>query len=552
MHRVMVIGLDGATYELIDPWINKGKLENLERLMNEGTRSILYSTPNPNSGPAWTSSITGVNPGKHGIFGFGVRDIKSGYRLKLANSTSIKAKTLPLILTEYGLESIMINVPVSYPPYKIRGLLISGMLTPIQANSFTYPRHLQKELFNFVPNYITEVSPFNFNLNRTEGKCLYKDALIESIRLRTRALKILMDKNDWDFFMAVFSELDRIQHNFWAEMDSKHPLHNQKDKSLNYAIFEVYKELDTAIGILTDNIPSNTDVIIISDHGFGSYEKIFHMNKFLEKSGFLRFRKQKSKLGKEFRYILRKIPYLKRILGLIKKEKDKKKDYMNIIDPRAEVKKIISWIPEDIIDWNNTKAFADQYGIRINLRGREPAGIIRPGKEEKELFLELKKELLNLKFPYTRKPVFTNVKHRREVYSGPFIELGPDLITFMDVGAPHPGFKTSEIFSDSTLATGSHKKEGILIAWGEGIKKGYIKDRANIMDVTPTICYRLQVPLTPEMDGTVLNIFEEDVDNDYLLKRKGTSFRKRIKKEVYRVEQELEIKKRLKNLGYID
>lgn len=102
MGKILVIGLDGATFDLIGPWIKEGKLPNLRSMQDDGTMSTLNSTPFPSSGPAWVSSVTGINPGKHGIFGFGLRDKQSNYRLQLANSTSIKAKTLPLLLTEYG------------------------------------------------------------------------------------------------------------------------------------------------------------------------------------------------------------------------------------------------------------------------------------------------------------------------------------------------------------------------------------------------------------------------------------------------------------------
>jgi len=243
MGRILVIGLDGATFEVIEPLISEGKLPTIERLLREGTRAVLESTAFPHSAPAWTSCMTGVNPGKHGVFGFGVRDDQNNYRFQLPNSTTVRAKTLPRLLSEYGKYSVLINEPISFPPYPINGTIISGMLTP-QGARFTFPPEFQQELLKGVPNYVTEVSPFDFDLENTAGKGAYAAALFDTIQARTQAAQFLMEKETWDFFMVVFTELDRVQHHFWAEMDKSHLFHHQKDSSLNRVIPRTYEALD--------------------------------------------------------------------------------------------------------------------------------------------------------------------------------------------------------------------------------------------------------------------------------------------------------------------
>jgi predicted AlkP superfamily phosphohydrolase/phosphomutase len=268
MGRILVIGLDGATFEVIDPLIKEGKLPTIGRLLREGSHAILESTPFPHSAPAWTSCMTGVNPGKHGVFGFGVRDDQNNYRFQLPNSTTVKAKTLPRLLSEHGKVSVLINEPISYPPYPINGTIISGMLTP-QGERFTFPPEFQDELLKEVPNYVTEVSPFDFDLETTAGKGAYAEALFDTIRARTKATLLLMERKAWNFFMVVFTELDRMQHHFWAEMDRSHLFHHQRDPSLNRMIPKTYEALDEAVRIITEARPSDAQIFVVSDHGAG-------------------------------------------------------------------------------------------------------------------------------------------------------------------------------------------------------------------------------------------------------------------------------------------
>jgi predicted AlkP superfamily phosphohydrolase/phosphomutase len=553
MSRILVIGLDGATFDLIKPFVREGNLPHLKRLIEDGTSAILESTPFPHSAPAWTSCITGVNPGKHGVFGFGVRDSSNSYRFQLPNSTSVGAKTLPLLLTEYGKRSILINEPLSFPPYRINGFIISGLLTP-GGKTFTYPAELQEELLSAVPDYVTEVSPFDFDLGFSEGKSAYAEALYASIRARTKAAKLFMEREKWDFFMVVFTELDRIQHRFWAEMERSHLFHQEKDASLNPMIFKTYQELDKSVQTLVDGLKEGTFVFIVSDHGFGPLEKVFYANKFLEEGAFLKLKtKGFSDILGVLKRIATRIPGAKmayeHLHGL---KQSKRKKFVENIDPRHYQQKIERWVVEEMVDWSKTRAFTDQYGIRINMKDREPKGIVTPGKEADLLIEELKRQLLELKFPHNGRPVFTDMKGGKQVYHGPFAANAPDLVTFMDVGNPHPAYHAKSLFGDSRATTGAHRKDGIFIAWGPGIRENHPLGRANIVDIAPTACYTLEIPLTSEMDGVVLEIFKEGLDIHRLSRVRGTSMVKKGEQVTYTPDQESEIKRQLKGLGYLD
>ena len=553
MGRILVIGLDGATFEVIEPLIREGRLPTIERLLREGTRAILESTPFPHSAPAWTSCMTGVNPGKHGVFGFGVRDDQNNYRFQLPNSTTVKAKTLPRLLSEYGKVSVLINEPISFPPYPINGTIISGMLTP-QGERFTFPPEFQQELLKVVPNYVTEVSPFDFDLESTAGKAAYAEALFGTIHARTQAAQFLMEKETWDFFMVVFTELDRMQHHFWAEMDRSHLFHHQKDSSLNAMIPRTYEALDEAVRIITEAQPSDTQVLVVSDHGAGPLEKVFYMNKFLEERGFLTLKSPMlSRKQNPIKALIRKIPGTEAVYNrLARLDRKRKRQSIKASDPRHYRQKIAQWVAEETVDWDRTQAFTDHYGIRINRKGREPKGIVSPGEESQKILNDLREQLLGLRFPHNGRPVITDLREGQEVYRGPFAHRAPDLITFMGVGNPHPSYFAREVFRDSLVTTGAHMRDGIFIAWGPGIRQNHSLGRVNIVDVAPTATYTLGIPLTPEMDGEVLDIFEQGLDLSRVSDRRGTSMVLQERDMTYTPEQESEIKDQLKSLGYLD
>jgi predicted AlkP superfamily phosphohydrolase/phosphomutase len=552
MKRILVIGLDGATFNVIEPLIQEGRLPVMKRLLREGTSAVLESTPFPHSAPAWTSCFTGVNPGKHGVFGWGVRGDQSSYRFQLSNSLLIKAKTLARLLSEYGKYSVVMNDPVSYPPYPIKGSIISGMLTP-QGEGFTFPPELQQELLKAVPDYVTEVSPFDFDLDTHAGLSAYAEALFRAIRARTRAAKLLMDTKQWDFFAVVFTELDRIQHHFWGEKTATLLPLSQKDESLGWVIPRAYEILDESIRLLLEDVPKDTQLFVVSDHGFGPMESTFYMNKFLEERGFLKLRENKS-LGKKslVRTMVRRIPGTKAIYNQLTRLKQRKRlNPLKGSDPRHYRQKMEQWVSEELVEWDQTKAFTDHYGIRINMQGREPKGIVAPGQETQKLLVKIKLELLDLKFPHNGKPVFIRIEEGKNVYHGPFADRGPDLVTFMEVGNPHFSHHVKSCFGESRGTRGGHKKEGIFIGWGMDIHRGCRLRDASIMDIAPTVLYALGIPLTPEMDGVVLDLFEGGLEAEKLSQRQGCSMVKDDSQTEYTPEQEEEIKNRLKGLGYL-
>ncbi|HEY3138645.1 MAG TPA: alkaline phosphatase family protein, partial [Blastocatellia bacterium] len=218
--KTVIIGLDGATFDIINPLASAGRLPVLSRLMKEGTSAPLRSTILPNSFPGWASCTTGTSEGMHGVFSPFIKNPGS-YAVRAMSGRDIMTRPVWDIVTEHGGRSVVLNVPTTYPPEPINGLMVTGMLTPGRASEFSYPASLKNELLAEFPNYVIEPE-------RIPDKHARAKEFRRTIELRERALRFLMQRGEWDFLMVVFSVLDRAQHDYWADMDPSHPRHDSK------------------------------------------------------------------------------------------------------------------------------------------------------------------------------------------------------------------------------------------------------------------------------------------------------------------------------------
>src|SRR5258708_3423230 len=237
--KTVVIGLDGATFDIIQPLADAGRLPVLARLMREGASAPLRSTLLPNSFPGWASCTTGTSEGMHGVFSPFIKN-QSNYSVRAMSGRDIMTRPIWDIVSEQGGRSLVVNVPTTYPPERLNGFMVTGMLTPSRASDFTYPVELKADLLAKVPDYVIEPG-------RNPDKVARADEFRHAIDVHERGLAYLMDREDWDFVMIVFSVLDRAQHDYWADMDPAHPRHDPKTPFRGF-IHEVYERLDAAVG----------------------------------------------------------------------------------------------------------------------------------------------------------------------------------------------------------------------------------------------------------------------------------------------------------------
>jgi predicted AlkP superfamily phosphohydrolase/phosphomutase len=520
-NRVIVIGLDGATLDLIYPGVKEGKLPTFEKIMKNGAHGKLRTIIPPHSGPAWSSFMTGKNPGKHNVFDF-MRQKKGTYNLEPVSSNEIRADTIWDILSKNDKKVVVVNVPVTYPPKKVNGIMVTGMLTPPNAKQFTYPDEFREELKTAVENYII----FPQEVFSKENVDTYRKCLHDTIEKREKLLFHLIKNKEWDFFMFVFMETDIIQHGMFSTLDEKHPQYDKDFAEKNKAqILNVYQKMDKILKNILDyidkNINENTYLIIMSDHGAGPLYNFFNVNNFLVDEGLIKFKKNVSTKLKLFMFktgftvkILYKL-FLRLRIGYLRHK----------LGQRGTVYQTLRklFLSLDNIDWENTKAYCrGSFGqININLKNRESQGIIPPGVEYEQLRDEIIGLLKDVKNPYTGEKIIGEIYKKEELYSGDYLKKSPDIIflpkVLTTIPFAHFEFGSNNILERAYGTTGSHRMDGVVFIYGDGIKKSKEIKGAKLIDLAPTILSMLNSPIPTDMDGQILKeLFEE---NSELAKR---------------------------------
>jgi predicted AlkP superfamily phosphohydrolase/phosphomutase len=561
--KVFVLGLDGATFDLIDPLVAAGELPNLAAIIRDGARADMDSTIPHHSAPAWTSFATGKGPGKHGILGF-TKMMPNSYKLELVYGSDNKARALWDVAGEKGKKVIVVNIPMTYPPRPVNGLLISGLDAPSTNTNFTYPRELREEIMRVSPHYKINLHLGGY-LHNDKRRVKALDMILGAIEARLQAVLHLMEKHPWDLFSVRFNAPDNVQHQFWKFMDTDHPLHSKESpEALKNAIRSVYRALDKAVGAICEKIDKdNTTLLLMSDHGAGPcIGKCIYVNEWLKSMGYLSgiggdngkglssLKQMKVFVkGKMISFLLRTIP--PEVKGLMMK-----------VAPFA-ASKTATHLKFSGIDWESTKAFASEVeGIRVNLKGKFPRGIVDPDDYE-AVRQEIIDRASGLRDPETGAPVFENVFRKEEIYSGDCVDEFPDIILRPDDRyniSPKlrgNGSKSHQFFAREEhwrKISGSHRQHGIFAIKGPDCKDGVDLGEIHITDILPTALYQMGVPLPDDLDGSpIQSAFKEAFLQAHPLEVEKTGDYDAVERaDVYTDEEKSKLVDSLRGLGYIE
>lgn len=529
MTKVLVIGADAASWNVIEPLAAQGELPTFRQLMDNGVWGNLRSCIYPFTSPAWKCFSTGKNPGKLGACGWWDFDKVEG-KLSLVSSTSFKSRELWDILGDSGYKCATVNMPLTFPPKKINGVFISGAFNP--EKGYTYPPTLEKLLRKY--NY--KVNPVINKITNTDKAILERESIIKNLFFVS---KKLLNDSDFDFFQFVVFCTDEIQHYFWRFME-KHDLEYGK------VIENFWKLVDSEIGELLTTLKEDYYTFIISDHGATRLNGTFRLNVWLKLKGYFHL---KRKRGPSSRTLFATIP--KHILPKIRKILPHR--VMHKLDRKmfGRLDNVVNTLFSEI-DWQETTALciADN-AIHLNADG-----------ELEALRNELIDEIRNIRDPKSGEKVVEDVKSRQEVFKGKYLSSLPDLIIIPKEGYRFVGFPrdggTQDLwdFSNSRIS-GWHRLDGIILAQGPEIEKGKRINNATIYDIVPTILHILDVPIPQDIDGRVLTeIFQKGSDlkrarRRPLADKKKQNEETQIERE-YRSQEEQEIAvERLKELGYL-
>ncbi|MFC1853327.1 alkaline phosphatase family protein, partial [candidate division CSSED10-310 bacterium] len=355
---ILIIGLDGGSFNLIRPWVKEGKLPHLKRLINEGIATNLKSTVPPMTFPAWNAFMTGRNPGKHGVYDFMER--RSGtYELEIKNALDRKCETIWHIVSQYGKKCTSIGVPVTYPPEKINGVMISGFDTPYLDERIMFPPELFSELKEKVGRYIV-TADYEKHLRAGNLNSAVQE-LLRAVDQKAETARYILQKELWDLFMIVFGETDVALHHFWKHHDPDSPQRSADTDPDNDPILRIYERVDHQLGELLKSVSADTTVMIMSDHGAGGAgDKSIYLNRFLELEGLLSFKK--ISLSRQLNEVMDR---MKAFIRFMMPQKLKKKLRFRA---KGLGLKMESGLRFSLIDWSRTTIYAEETPYYPNLR----------------------------------------------------------------------------------------------------------------------------------------------------------------------------------------
>ncbi|MFN2137878.1 MAG: alkaline phosphatase family protein [Candidatus Promineifilaceae bacterium] len=537
--KLLIIGFDGATFDLIRPWAEAGHLPHLAGLMQTGVFGNLRSTLPPVTSPAWPTFMTGCNPGKHGVFDF---IQPHGENFTLVNATAIRQPTIWQRLSTAGYRVGVMNVPVTYPPAPLNGFIIGGLLSP-KSGQISEPSDL-------IERHESQVGPYRVapTIQYRPGlETEFIDDLYDLIHTRGKWALHLMREEQPDVLMVHFISMDVMKHALWRFMDHSHP--RFEPGPYEHAIRDGYKLVDHYIGRLMEQLPPDAATMVMSDHGFGPLLNMVNLNVFFMERGLMKLKRDPwtQLKAQAFHW------------GITPSAAYQWISRMGLQNLTARVSKktrndvIGRFLSFDSIDWDRTVAYSMGHvgQVYLNLAGREPHGIVMPKAYEKTLQRVI--DTLGELRDESGRSILSRIIRGSEAYHGPYANKGPDLHLVLDdyrmiacpLFATEGKIITSQIRGDS----GCHRSEGIFLAKGPRIKVGDTLPENNIRDLAPTIMHLMGRPVPAVMDGRVLvEIFTEPQAVTYV---DGAEENDVVAEKAFDSAEAAQVEERLRGLGYL-
>ncbi|HEB88945.1 MAG TPA: hypothetical protein ENI85_05195 [Deltaproteobacteria bacterium] len=557
MRPVLVLALDGATFDVIRPLVGRGELPNIARWMKEGVSNGLRSTTPPVTFPAWSSFMTGLEPGEHGIFDFTQK--KPGeYRLRFVNSTDRRAPSLFRRVSDAGGSVLVLGLPATHPPENVEGLLVCGFDAPVSTGtderSASDPEFYREIAAIAGPwmrpelNELSRADDFHERaigtlLSRIDGKRDFALAAIERFRARRAGERPTIT-------MVVFSESDTVGHHYWRDHDPLSPRHDSEASAERRgAISAVYRKLDHACGVLREAIGEDVPCVVLSDHGMGgASDKIVHLNRHLAERGLLHRKRGPGRYADRSARRLRDLALAWLPPRLAQQLFRRARTAAAELESRARF---------GGFDWSKTLAFSEEAntnpGVWINLAGREAQGCVPPAEYE-AVRDRVIAALLDWRLP-SGGPVVARALRREEAHHGPHVDRAPDIVVELalddgyglslvptpwseggDQGAGVPSIRRlgpeESAGGRGRGMNGTHRNEGIWIAVG-----GEAADRPGpdrLADVAAWLAEAMG--LARDLDGAGTGTRREETPGAI----------------AYDDDEEAMVAERLRALGYLD
>ncbi len=496
--RTVIFGVDGLTFRILHPLVERGDLPNFLRLKQEGCEAVLESKYPPITPTAWMSLATGLKPASHGIYDFWEFDEqqKNGSASKVHVHTRRKGgKAIWNILSEFGKQVLVINVPLTYPPEPVNGIMVSGYMTPSNKVDFTYPAAFKEELYRIVPEYKIDLEKediFSVESSGKTGRLI--DATLHMTERRIELTNYMLREKPWDFCFVAFVGADRLQHPLWEEISS-----------FDARVIEYFHLLDHGLGLILDQLGPDDTLFVVSDHGFQAASRTFEINEYL-------FSKKLLTLGPSLhqsRERARRISNLKHLveqMGLLPLARMAKRSLKGAAQ-KEQMEDVSQPLSTDI-DWESTLAYVPSHS---SFPGGYADIFLNVNLDAGRL-VELCEDLKRQVDPLNGKPLIDAIYTTEAFGAGPYAPREPHLLLLPTEGITFRMSLGNERFWDNarlrhdlSKRCGIHHKHGVLYAYGSGIKRGFQAPDAEIYDLVPTVLRSMNLPVPGAFDGQVLN-----------------------------------------------
>jgi predicted AlkP superfamily phosphohydrolase/phosphomutase len=555
-HRLLIIGLDGGNLEVIDPLIAQGRLPNLARIRLQGSSGVLRSVIPPHSAPAWITFMTGWNSGRHGVFDFWERDW-SAYNSPvegLVTTDRFAGRTFWDYASANGIRTGVVTVPVTYPAWPVNGFMLSGyLLSPGMNEDSAYPSDLADRFERQL------LFPEAYRKGASHEAVMREGPRM--ICMRGQVAAQLQDEYKSELLVVVLAPTDKAQHDFWRYREPDCP----PDLKARYGdvINQHYEACDAVIGDLWDQMgEEETNVIVISDHGGGPYpRRCLHTNYALRQNGLLTPKEPRRgrRKGTDRMTWLRTLRF--KLRGDIYHRL--KTWGKQLLPDRAWRALQNRYQGTAAIDWEQTLCYRVELqtpaeGIIINLKGRQPKGIVEPGQEYESIRKQVAEAMTQLTDPETGQPIVEECYMREDIFSGPCVEKMPDIFLVLRQGYKSDNRLDAGLVgptpqSELERFRGAHTMNGILMAAGPDIRGGATLRGANLIDTTPTFMYLAAMPIPEDMDGHVLTeVIREECLQTRPVHTTTDVLSGQPQERAFTADEEQEIVDRLAGLGYLE
>lgn len=530
--KTVFIGLDGATFTLLDPLLAQGVMPFLKGLIATGIRSPLRTIVPPLTPPAWTSLLTGRSPGNHGIYDFFQLDAPGSRQIRLATSADVRCDGIGAIVNRHGKRITLLNFPVTFPPPPVDGFVVSGWMPWRQLRLGCRPPELYDRL-KTLPAFNPRELAMDMALEARATEGCREDEYADWITLHMQreqrwrdVVRDLMTNDPTDLTAILLDGPDKLQHLCWRFVDpALYPANPTPEEARTHELaYAYYRQLDGIIEEIATLAGPDATIVLASDHGFGATTEVLHINSWLEQAGYLAWAKDAAVNAEQTGS-----------LGM------------------GHLSRHTQWL-----DWDRTTAYVStptSNGIHIVVAD-EP-GMPGVPKDQYVAFRQkLIHDLESFTDPVTGERIISRVWPREEAFNGPAMAWAPDLTLFLRDGGLVSILPGTPILQPRPLPVGTHRPVGVFMAKGPGMRKGMVLRELSILDVAPTLLYSLGLPIPEDLEGRVpLEMFEPAFRSKRPVEIAPTVRPSQPAPEqaaVYDEESEEIILDRLRALGYVE